>query len=140
MVEILVVEDYEPFRRHVSSMICEHSELRVICEASDGLEGVQRAGELQPDLVLLDIGLPRLSGIEAARKIRSGTPHALIVFLTQECATEVVSEAFNLGARGYIVKLDVRRDLLIGINAVVRGEMFVSSSLATPDFLKFTDT
>lgn len=83
----------------------------------------------QPDLVLLDIGLPSLSGIEVARRIRTGAPQSYILFLTQESSRDVVSEAFNLGAKGHILKMDVLNDLLIGIAAVFRGEIFISSSL-----------
>lgn len=129
MIEILVVEDSELFRRNVLSIIQERPDLRVICEVADGLQGVQRAAELQPDLVLLDIGLPTLNGIEVARQIRISAPHSHIVFLTQESSSEFVNEAFDLGAKGYIVKGDSRRDLLIGIDAVCGGETFVSSSL-----------
>ena len=129
MIEILVVEDSELFRRSVLSIIQERPDLRVICEVADGLQAVQRAAELQPDVVLLDIGLPTLNGIEVARQIRSSAPHSHIVFLTQESSSEFVDKAVDLGAKGYIVKLDSRRDLLIGIDAVCRGETFVSSSL-----------
>jgi len=129
MIEILVVDDFEPFRRDVTSMIQKHPHPRAVEEVWDGLQAIHKAAELQPDLVLLDIGLPTLNGIEAARIIRCNSPLANIVFLTQESSPEIVTEAFNLGARGYIVKLDVARDLLIGIEAVVRGEKFVSSSL-----------
>lgn len=139
MVEILVAEDFEQFRRHITSIIREHTGLRVICEVSDGLEAVQKATELQPDLVLLDIGLPTLNGIEVARRIRKDAPQAIVVFLTQESSATIVSEAFALGAKGYIAKLDLKKDLLIGINAVVRGEMFISRSLTGPDFPKFSN-
>jgi len=138
MVEILVVEDFEPFRRWVMSIIEGHPELQVICEVSDGLDAVQKAEELQPDLVLLDIGLPNLNGIEAARRIRSGAALSRIIFLTQENSSHLVSECFNLGASGYILKQDAARDLLTGVHAVVRGERFVSHSLTGPGFGRFT--
>jgi DNA-binding NarL/FixJ family response regulator len=138
VVHILLVDDSEPFRRVVISRIQRQPELRVICEAVDGLDAVEKAEELHPELILLDIGLPSLSGIEAARRMRGGAPQSRILFLTQEASPEIVDEAFNLGARGYIVKLDAGKDLLPGINAVVRGEKFVSSRLARNDFARFT--
>jgi DNA-binding NarL/FixJ family response regulator len=140
VVDILLVDDSEPFRRVVVARIQRQPELRVICEASDGLDAVERAQELRPELILLDIGLPLLSGMDAARRMRNGAPQSRILFLTQESSPDVVNEAFNLGAQGYIVKLDAGKDLLPGINAVVRGEKFVSSRLAGHRFLKFTAT
>jgi len=139
VVQILLVDDFEPFRNHIRLLLLEQPDLIVICEVSDGPLAVQRAEELQPDLVLLDIGLPTLSGIEAARQIRNVAPKSNIIFVTQESSPEIVSEAFISGARGYIAKLDAQRDLLTGIDAVGRGEKFVSSSLTGPAFPRFTD-
>src|SRR5204862_4944745 len=93
IVRIIVVDDYEPFRRFVCSMLEQRPELRVVGEASDGLEAVQKAEELQPDLILLDIGLPALNGMEAARRIRKLAPHSKILFVSMESSPEVVQEA-----------------------------------------------
>jgi len=139
LVRILLVDDFEPFRKYVRLLILKRAELVVLCNVSDGLAGVQKAEELRPDLILLDIGLPSLNGIEAARRIRHSNPQARILFLTEESSSEIVGEAFNLGARGFVVKLDARKDLLLGIDAVVRGEKFVSGSLKDPGFPRFTD-
>lgn len=84
-----MVEDFEPFRRFVCSMMRDRSELQVICVVSDGLEAVQKAEELQPDLILLDIGLPTLNGIEVARQIRQLSPQTKILFVTQESSAEM---------------------------------------------------
>jgi CheY-like chemotaxis protein len=97
-VRVLAVEDHEPFRRFLCSMLGKRTELRVICEASDGLEAVQKAEELQPDLILFDVGLPTLNGIEAARRIRKLSPESKILFVSQESSADVVQEAFLLGA------------------------------------------
>jgi|SRR3954468_9246808 DNA-binding NarL/FixJ family response regulator len=140
MVEILVVEDFEPFRRCVMSIVQEHPGLQVIGEVSDGVQAVQKVDELHPDLVLLDIGLPNLNGIEAARRIRNVAAQSRIIFLTQENSPEIVSECFNLGASGYILKLDARSDLLSGVDAVVRGQRFVSRSLLGQGIPNFTDS
>jgi CheY-like chemotaxis protein len=83
LLKILVVEDYEPFRRVISSLLQHRAEFQVF-EAFDGLEAVQKAGELQPDLILLDIGLPKLNGLEAFKQIRRLAPNAQILFVTQE--------------------------------------------------------
>ena len=84
MIRVLIVDDYEDWRRTVRELLRERPELQVICEVADGLEAVQKAGELKPDLILLDIGLPKLNGIEAARQIRQLSPSAKIIFLSQD--------------------------------------------------------
>jgi DNA-binding NarL/FixJ family response regulator len=105
----------------------------VICEASDGLEAVQKAEELQPDLIVLDLGLPKLNGLEAARQIRKLSPNSKILFLSQESSADVVQEALGLGAFAYVVKSDAGNELLTAVNAVLRSEKFVSSRFADHD-------
>jgi DNA-binding NarL/FixJ family response regulator len=129
-VRVLVVEDFEPFRRFIASTLQETAELRIICEASDGLEAVQKAQELQPDLIVLDIGLPTLNGIEAARRIRQVSPESKILFLSQESSVDAVQEALGLGAHGYVVKAHAGSDLLAAVEAVLQGNQFVSSGLS----------
>jgi DNA-binding NarL/FixJ family response regulator len=130
LVRVLVVEDYEPFRRFLHLKLQSRPELQIVSEASDGLEAVQKAKELQPDLILLDIGLPKLNGIEAARQIRKSAPQSRIVFVSQESSPEIVQEALSLGAYGYVVKSKAERDLLATVDAVVEGNQFLSSGLA----------
>src|SRR5271170_3940972 len=129
LVRILIVDDFEPWRRFVSSMLKKRPDLQVMCEASDGLEAVQRAGELKPDLILLDIGLPKLNGIEAARRIRKLVPESKIIFQTLVSDADVVHEALSLGARGYIDKAHTGSELLAAVDAVLHGRRFVSSGL-----------
>jgi DNA-binding NarL/FixJ family response regulator len=128
-VRVLVVEDYEPFRRFICSQLGRNPELQIIGEASDGLEAVQKAEELKPDLILLDIGLPTLNGIEAARRIRKLSPESKIIFLSQESSPEIVQEAMSLGAWGYIMKTKAASDLLAAVQAVCEGKRFVSTGL-----------
>ena len=128
-VRVLVVEDSEPFRRFVVSTLRPKPEVQVICEVSDGLEAVQKAQELQPGLILLDIGLPTLNGIEAARRIRKVSPKSKIVFLSLVSDADVVREALSLGAVGYVAKTHAGTDLLTAVEAVLRGETFVSTTL-----------
>jgi DNA-binding NarL/FixJ family response regulator len=128
-VRILVVDDYEPWRRFVCSKLQERPELRIIGEVSDGLEAVQKAQELQPDVILLDIGLPTLNGIEAAIRIHSAAPETPILFASQNGDMDVVRTALSNGARGYLLKADGESELLPAIETVIRGERFVSKKL-----------
>lgn len=127
---VLVVDDYEPWRRFVCLTLQIHPEWEVIAEASDGLEAVQKATSLRPDLILLDLGLPNLNGIEAARRIRELSPTSKILFLSEQRSTEIVAEALRTGAGGYVVKSDAARDLLPAVEAVLQSKKFVSASLA----------
>jgi DNA-binding NarL/FixJ family response regulator len=127
-IRILVVDDFEPFRAFVFSAFAKAPELRIICEASDGLEAVQKAQELKPDLVLLDIGLPTLNGIEAAYRIRKLSPHSRILFVSQESSADVVEQALSSGAMGYVVKAHAASDLLAAVQAVREGRKFVSNA------------
>jgi len=128
-IRILVVDDFEPYRRSICSMIRQRPDLTVLAEVQDGLEAVRQAGILQPDLVLLDIALPLLNGIEAARQIVKVASTARIIFLTQESSAEVVHEALALGAWGYVIKAQAGTELLAAVDAVAQGNTFVSSGL-----------
>lgn len=125
---ILVVDDFEGFRRFVNSALRRRTGFQVV-EASDGMAAVQKAEELKPDLILLDIGLPSLNGLEVARRIREFDPSARILFLSQESSADVIQEALGLGATGYVHKPSAQSDLLPAVEAVLRGEQFVSNGL-----------
>jgi DNA-binding NarL/FixJ family response regulator len=126
-VRVLVVEDFEPFRKFVTSTLAGVRDLQIIDEVTDGLAAVQKAVELQPDLILLDIALPSLNGIEAARQIRKLVPESKIIFFTQESSADVVQEALSIGAWGYVVKTRAGTELLAAVEAVISGKRFVSS-------------
>jgi DNA-binding NarL/FixJ family response regulator len=128
-VRVLVVDDYEPFRRFVCSTLRKRPALQIVGEAFDGSAAVLRAEELKPDLILLDIGLPRVNGLQAAREIRKLSPNSKIVFVSQESTPDVIQEAFNLGAQGYVAKIRAARDLLAAAEAVLDGRWFVSCGL-----------
>jgi DNA-binding NarL/FixJ family response regulator len=125
-VSVLVVEDFEPFRRFVCSTLGKRTELQIVGEASDGLDAVHKAQELQPGLIVLDIGLPTLNGIEAAQRIRKLAPQSKVLFVSQETSGDVVQTALNTGAKGYVVKADAASELLTAVSTVLRGEKFVS--------------
>jgi DNA-binding NarL/FixJ family response regulator len=132
-VQVLVVDDYEPWRRFVSTTLQKQLTLQVIGEAVDGLEAVQKAQQLQPDLILLDIGLPTLNGIEAARRIRELSPKSKILLVSENRSWDIVEEALRTGAGGYVVKSDAAGELLPAVNAVLGGKRFVSASLSGND-------
>ena len=129
-IRVLVVDDYEPWRRFVCSTLQKRPELQVVGEVSDGLEAVQQAEQLQPDLILLDIGLPTLNGIEAARRIRKASPTSKILFASENRSVDVAEEALSTGADGYVVKSAAASELLPAVEAVLQGKKFVSASLA----------
>ena len=128
-IRILIADDYEGWRRQVCLLFQERPQWQVIGEAADGPEAIQRAEELKPDLILLDIGLPKLNGIEAARRIRELSPSCKIVFLSQNNDHDIVRAALSTGALGYVWKTDAQSELLTAMSAVLRGKQYVSSSL-----------
>ena len=134
-ISVLVVDDFDPFRQYLCSSLQETSDRFVCWEASDGLEAVRQAKELQPDLILLDIGLPKLNGISAARQIAKVSPASKILFVSQESSTDVVREAFRVGAWGYIVKTDLASELLTAVNAVLDGTRFVANRFERREFI-----
>ncbi len=125
-VRILVVEDYKPFWQYVCSTLEKRPGLQIVAEVSDGLEGVQKAEELKPDLILLDIGLPTLDGMEVARRIRDLVPESKIIFVSMENSVDVVEEALSLGALGYVEKAHCGGEILDAVEAVCQGQKFVS--------------
>jgi DNA-binding NarL/FixJ family response regulator len=132
-IRILVVDDFEPWRRQVCSILETRPELRVVAEVADGLEAVQKAQELQPDLILLDIGLPALDGLEAAKRIRQVAPDAGIIFVTQNSDRDIVRVALSTGAQGYVLKTDAGSELLPAVTSVLEGDGFVSSGIKWGD-------
>ena len=132
-VRVLVVDDYEPFRRFVCSTLDQMPDLQVVGEASDGLEAVRKAEELKPDLIVLDIGLPSLNGIEVARRIRKLCPECKILFMSQESSVDVAQAAFSSGAIGYVVKAHAGSELFAAMESVCHGRRFVSKGLSGHD-------
>ncbi len=139
-VRVLVVDDYEPFRQFICSTLRNRPELRIVGEVSDGLEAVYKAEELQPDLIVLDIGLPSLNGIEAGRRIRKVSPKSKILFVSQESSADVVQEALALGAFGYVAKAHAGSELLAAVEAVLAGRQFLSSGLSHHNLIVALDS
>ncbi len=135
-----MVEDFEPFRRFICSTLSKRPEFQIVEEVADGLEAVQRAEELQPDLIVIDIGLPSLNGIDAARRIRELSPKSKIIFMSQESSADVAQEALALGALGYVVKAHAGSELFAAVEAVLQGRQFVSSGLSGHYFTPVLDS
>jgi len=129
-VRVLVVDDYTPWQGLVSTTLRKEPELEIVGNVSDGLEAVQQAQQLQPELILMDIGLPTLNGIEAARRISQVSPASKILFVSENRSVDVAEEALSTGASGYLVKSDAGSELLLAVKAVLEGKRFISASLA----------
>jgi DNA-binding NarL/FixJ family response regulator len=135
VVRILVVDDYEPFRRFLHLKLQSRPELQIVGEASDGLQALQKAEALQPDLILLDIGLPTLNGIEAAHRISRLVPAAKILFVSQHNDADLVTAALSNGAKGYVRKQNAQTDLLPAVEAVLRGDRFLTRGLGSQEYV-----
>src|SRR5580765_5060225 len=128
-VRVLVVEDHEQIRRVMCELLQEREDVLIVGEAADGLDAICQAEALRPDLVMLDIGLPMLSGLEVAGRLRATVPDAKLMFVTNESSLEVVEQAFRRGAHGYVYKPRTHRDVLPVLDAIIRGGRFVSGGL-----------
>jgi DNA-binding NarL/FixJ family response regulator len=129
-IRVMVVEDSLPFRQFICKTLANRPDLQIICEVGDGLQAVQKAEQLKADVILLDIGLPTLNGIAAARQIRKLVPKSKIVFVSQECDGDIVQEALSTGAGSYVLKTSAAGDLLTAVEAVCNGRQFVSGGLS----------
>ena len=112
--------------------------MRIVGVVSDGLHAIQKAEELQPDVVLLDVGLQKLNGFEAARRIRAVAPNSKILFLSQGVDVDAARTSLSDG-HGYVVKSDAENELLAAIEAVMQGKKFLSRRLASPTFADHVD-
>ena len=117
---IIIADDYAQWRTQVRSILGARPDWQIVCEACNGLQAVLRAAELRPHLVVLDIAMPVVNGIEAAKQIRQGSPNSKIVFLTQNGDRETHAAALQTGAEGYVLKSQAGRDLVPSIAAALR--------------------
>ena len=136
-VRVIVVEDHHHYREFVLSVLRTRPDFQVIAQAHDGTEAVRSAKELRPDLILLDVGLPELNGIEVARRVTLVSPGSKILFVSQESSEEVVMAALGTGAVGYVLKADAARDLMPAMNSALLGERFVSRSIAAAGLIRY---
>jgi len=129
VARVLVVDDFAGFRYAICSMLRDHPCLLVIAEASDGLEAVRKAEELQPDLIVLDLMMPKLNGLEATRRIRTVSPKSKIIIASLESSAEFVQEALRSGAAGYVIKTKIANHLLSAIEAVLQGKCWFAAAV-----------
>ena len=130
---ILVVDDFRPWRHMVTSILEGERELQVIGEAADGVDAVEKAEKMKPDLITLDIGLPRLDGIRAAMRISEVSPASKILFISQCNDLELVRTALGSGSAGYLHKPNLRKELLPAVTAILGGSTFLGSGMGAPD-------
>jgi DNA-binding NarL/FixJ family response regulator len=130
VARILVVDDFLPWLLSVQQMLQSETDLSIVATATDGPRAIDKAMELQPEVILMDLGLPGMNGLEATRQIRQRCPACRVLFLTGDHSPQLIAAAFQAGGLGYVWKTDSHLDLLAGIRAVLRGESFVSRSLA----------
>lgn len=130
-IRILVVDDHALVREGIIAILKLHDDIEVLAEASDGLEAIQKAAKLLPDIVLLDIAMPGLGGLEATLEIKKTNPNIKILILSQYDDREYVSRLIKAGVSGYILKHAVGTDLISSIRAVARGEFYLYSAIAS---------
>ena len=137
-IRVLIADDHALFRRGLKMILEGEEKIRVVAEAEDGLEAVERAEELLPDVVLMDVRMPRLSGIDAAARIRESVPSAKILMLTVSDEEEDLYEAIKAGANGYLLKEISIEEVAGAITAVTQGQSLISPSMASKLLNEFT--
>ena len=130
MLQILIADDHEVARKGIRSLLEDHSGWHVCAEAKDGREAVDLAAQFDPDILLLDVGMPNLNGLDAARQILAAKPNACILILTIHDSEQVVREVLTAGARGFLLKSDAGRDLVAAVEALQNRRTFFTSKVA----------
>jgi DNA-binding NarL/FixJ family response regulator len=129
ILRVLIVEGHEPMRKFIAIKLRGKLQLRIVAEVAGGVDAVQKAEELRPDLIVMDVGLPRLDGIEATRHIQKVHPKSKILFVTENCSPDVAEEALRSGGLGYVLKSNAEEHLLPAVDAVLRSKWFISFGL-----------
>jgi DNA-binding NarL/FixJ family response regulator len=130
MLRILIAEDHEVARQGIRALLESHPGWEVSAEARDGREAVEFAESIRPDLVVLDIGMPNLNGLEAARQILAASPNVPILILTMHDSDQVVREVLRAGARGFLLKSDAGRDLVAAVEALEMNRTFFTTKVS----------
>lgn len=130
MLRVLIADDHEVARRGIRALLESHPGWEVCGEARDGRETVEMASRLKPDVILLDIGMPNLNGLEAARQILAISPEAAILILTMHDTDHVVREVLRAGARGFLLKSDAGRDLVAAVEALQQQRTYFTTRVS----------
>lgn len=138
-MRLLIVDDHEVVRRGVRSLLAERADFEISGEAVDGQDAVNKARELSPDIIVMDVSMPRLNGLEATRQTRSLFPHIEVLILSQHDSPEMARQALKAGARGYVVKSSIGRDLLIALQKVSNGEYFFDPAILDQNTVSHVD-
>ena len=131
-MRVLVADDQEGVRKRVIATLQSREGLEVCAEAVNGLDAVQKAKELKPDVIVLDITMPEMNGLEAAREIRSFAPDTPIVILSVHKSKQLIEEARKVGVRGYVTKGEAVQKLILAVDAVIRDDAFFPEDLQGP--------
>src|SRR5271169_1815174 len=123
-LRILIADDHEVVRRGLCALLQAHEGWEICAEAKDGREAIEKAGQLKPDIVILDVGMPNLNGLAATRQLTQHNPHCKVIVLTITDSDQVIREALDAGARGFVLKSDAARDLVSAVEALQSKRMF----------------
>jgi len=129
-IKILIADDHPVVREGLSSMLSRERGIQVVGEAENGTEAIKKAGELQPDIILMDLRMPEIDGVEAMRQIKVGNPDMKFIVLTTYDNDEYIFEGIEAGARAYLLKDAPREELFEAIRAVYRGESLIQPAVA----------
>jgi DNA-binding NarL/FixJ family response regulator len=130
VAHILVVDDHPVARKTICALLRAQPDFDVICDATNGTEAAAQARVFKPDVVVLDINMPGMNGLEAARQIKKVAPSAEILFLSQHAELETIRQAFRVGGRGYVVKSDAGRELISAVHAVLAKNRYLNERFA----------
>ena len=130
VAHILVVDDHPVARKTICALLRTEPDFDVICDATNGAQATAQAKHFKPDVVVLDINMPGMNGLEAARQIKKAAPSAEILFLSQHAELETIRQAFRVGGRGYVVKSDAGRELISAVHAVLAKNRYLNERFA----------
>src|SRR5580692_8449665 len=139
-LRILIADDHEVVRRGLAALLQSHEGWEICGDAKDGREAVEKAKLLKPDVVILDVGMPNLNGLAATRQLLQENPQQKVIVLTITDSDQVIREALDAGARGFVLKSDAARDLVTAVEALQRNRMFFTPRVNDMVLAGFLDT